>query len=115
MLTSVCLPIAIWGNFVTKDNPSIPNEIANGVSTNSTASNPASNFLPWIQGASPIQLNLNVTGGTAYHKNESGVQITQYRQPGLKNDFKLVDAGLWEGGRGARCRVWQKLAEKIYT
>ena len=33
--------------------------------------------------------------------------------PGVVNDFRLVDAETWEGGRGARCRFWRDVAPRV--
>jgi carboxylesterase type B len=91
----------IWGNFITQNDPSISDQIANGVSnSNSSEVNPASSW-PAFNIYAPYQINLNETGGT-----EIGVPFnatfnaTQYVGPGQKNSFSLVDAYSWEGGRG---------------
>lgn len=71
-------------------------------------------------------LNINLTGG--HHKSvasglpptelangELGAQlnITEGVGPGLRNDFRVVDAWEWEGGRGARCEGWRDLGGVI--
>jgi hypothetical protein len=35
---------------------------------------------------------------------------TEYRDPGLTNNFTLVNAYTWEGGRGYRCDFWRSMA-----
>ena len=35
--------------------------------------------------------------------------VTEEEGAGLRNDFKLVDAYTWEGGRGARCEFWRSM------
>ncbi|KAE8441324.1 hypothetical protein EG329_005519 [Mollisiaceae sp. DMI_Dod_QoI] len=101
----------IYGNFIMNDNPSIPNEIANGASlSNPSAANPASNWPKWTDN-NPTQINLNETGGTPYKAiSAQGIPVTQFRQPGLKNNITVTDAYLWEGGRGDRCEFWRNLS-----
>jgi hypothetical protein len=97
----------MWGNFVSQSNPSISNAIANGISTNNTAPNPASSW-PAFNIYAPYQINLNETGGTAISTTYiPGVNYTQYVGNGLQNDFSLVNAYSWEGGRGYRCDFWR--------
>lgn len=100
----------IWGNFVTKDNPSIPSSVANGASSNSTMTNPASNW-PTFTMYSPLQLNLNVSGGQPFPFNISYIHsnLTEHMGPGLVNNITLVDAYAWEAGRGYRCDMWRSL------
>ncbi|KAN0117317.1 acetylcholinesterase precursor [Hyaloscypha variabilis] len=99
----------IWGNFITKDNPSISSEIANGVSSNqSQQTNPASAWPPFNIYA-PYQLNLNETGGVPFALPEGAGNATVFLGPGLKNDFTLVNAYSWEGGRGYRCDFWRSM------
>ena len=104
----------IYGNFITTGNPSISNEIANGVSTGNSSANPASSW-PEFGFESPFQINLNETGGTptSVKGAVSGVNITVFAEPGLKNDFGLVDAFAWEGGRGARCEFWRSVGQIV--
>lgn len=75
-LTGAWSLIAIWGNFITNNNPSISAQIANGASSNSSsnnlsASNPATNWPPFAVYA-PYQLNLNETGCTAFSTQAVG-------------------------------------------
>ncbi|EXJ66348.1 carboxylesterase 2 [Cladophialophora psammophila CBS 110553] len=104
----------IWGSFITSDNPSIPNAVANGLSSNSTFSNPASDWPPFKM-YSPYQINLNVTGGTPFSFNLSYIKanLTEYGEPGLVNNFTLVDAYTWEAGRGYRCDMWRSLGSIV--
>jgi len=104
----------IWGNFITKNNPSIPAAIANGANSTRTTS-PASEFPVWTL-AEPLQLNLNETGGTAFSAMSFGGEapnITEFRPPGLRNRFEVVDAYTWEGGRGRRCDFWRSVASLV--
>lgn len=36
----------------------------------------------------------------------NSINVTERRGPGLRNDFQLVNAFTWEGGRGVRCGFW---------
>lgn len=106
--------MTIWGNFITTSNPSITMEIANGASSNmSSAANPASSWPPFSIYA-PYQLNLNETGGTlAAVTVAAGVNFTEHIGPGLRNNFSLVNAYTWEGGRGMRCDLWRSMAALV--
>jgi hypothetical protein len=62
--------------------------------------------------------NLNETGGTlisvpavAFAGNL--ISWTEHVGPGLMNDFSVVDAGSWEGGRGARCDFWRSIGKVV--
>jgi len=122
-LCRVCFPFfrtnislsAIWGNFITANNPSIPAAIANGASSpNPAASNAVSNWPAWTGGPNPSLINVNQSGGVPYLTTHgSGFQVWQYANPGLRNNFTLVDATSFEGGRGQRCEFWKTLASKI--
>jgi hypothetical protein len=109
---------AIWGNFITQNNPSIPASIVAGnsstSSSNSSTANAISNW-PVYTNANPYQINLNETGGEEFSTtgvNFEGTQInvTEYMEPGLMNDFSLVNAWTWEGGRGVRCDFWRSIS-----
>ncbi|KIW70149.1 hypothetical protein PV04_02449 [Phialophora macrospora] len=104
----------IWGNFITSDNPSIPSNVANGASSNSTMDSPASNWPPF-KIYSPYQINLNVTGGTPFAFNLTYLprNLTEYGQPGLLNNFTLVNAYDWEAGRGYRCDFWRSVGSIV--
>lgn len=59
-------------------------------------------------------MNLNETGGEEISAvgitfDGTPLNVTQYRNPGLRNNFTLVDAFTWEGGRGARCDFWRSM------
>ena len=106
--------MTIWGNFITKNNPSISAAIAAGgnASMSSAPANPITNW-PAYTVASPYQINLNETGGQPYSApsfSPSAPNITQFSNPGLANDIQLVDASSWEGGRGTRCDFWRSVA-----
>lgn len=104
---------SIWGNFITKGDPSIPDSIANGTSP-TIGESPASRF-PRYSVAQPLQLNLNQTGGTAFSYSvlpPPASNITAFKDPGLRNQFQVVNAYDWEGGRGARCDFWRSMVER---
>jgi len=63
-------------------------------------------------------VNLNETGGEEISTpviDYIGLLVngTESIGPGLKNAFSVVDAGTWEGGRGARCDFWRSLGETV--
>lgn len=61
-------------------------------------------------------MNLNTTGGTPYvATTQFGVQVTQFKDPGVGNAFGVVGAWDWEGGRGKRCEFWKEMVGKIPT
>ncbi|KAH6678129.1 carboxylesterase type B [Halenospora varia] len=106
----------VWGNFVTRNDPSIPEDIAVG-SSNVTAvrnaTSPITNWPPYSN-AYPAMMNLNQTGGVERTINRSiftgeTVSIPISVGPGLRNNFSLVDAFTWEGGRGTRCDFWRAM------
>ncbi|KAI1339831.1 inactive carboxylesterase 4 [Xylariaceae sp. FL0016] len=106
----------IWGNFITKNNPSITNAEAVGVSVSAAdtdAPNAATDFPVWTD-MNPMSINLNETGGVPYETNTTWLTIvTQYMEPGLRNDITSFDAYSWEAGRGARCDYWKSIGSKI--
>ena len=59
-------------------------------------------------------LNLNQTGGVPYAGPPvNGADNTQFRGPGLRNEFAVVDAYAWEGGRGKRCEFWSEVGRQV--
>jgi hypothetical protein len=104
----------IIGNFVTTDDPSIPDAVANGASSaRPDAKNPASAWPTWSE-EHPMQLVLNTSGGTPYQiPAPNGVLVTQFRMPGLRNNITLSNAYEWEGGRGRRCDFWKTISPII--
>lgn len=103
----------IWGNFIAYGNPSIANALANG--NDSVQPNDASHW-PLYDTEHSQMLNLNETGGEAYSAHVIAYPVqnaTQYEGPGLKNDFRVVDAYAWEGGRGERCEFWRQIGDRV--
>jgi hypothetical protein len=100
------------------DNPSISAAIAAGNATaasnaSSASINAATNW-PAFTNARPYQLNLNETGGQEFSASgvtfvKENLNVTEYMGPGLRNNFSLVNAYTWEGGRGFRCDFWRSM------
>ena len=106
--------MTIWGNFITQNDPSISLLIANGV--NGTGDGLAATTFPAWNLRNPLQLNLNETGGQAFSSTSISSQapnITEFEEPGLMNEFSIVDAYSWEGGRGVRCDFWRSVGEIV--
>lgn len=106
----------IWGNFIMHNSPVIPVIEAGGNATNATVPQDPSNNLLWptYSTNSNLQMNLNTTGGIV-----KSVPVTpdfSYNlrlDPGVTNNFRLVNADTWEGGRGSRCRFWRDVAPRV--
>ncbi|KAL8297394.1 hypothetical protein RB597_006480 [Gaeumannomyces tritici] len=98
----------MFGNFIVSGNPSIDNRLANGASApDPNKPNPASRWPRWTEDNRAL-VNLNQTGGTPYRvATSAGIEVTEFSQPGLSNDFWQADAYAWEGGRGRRCDFWK--------
>ncbi|KAK3676233.1 hypothetical protein LTR78_003983 [Recurvomyces mirabilis] len=94
----------IWGNFITSDNPSISNAIANGITTSNVSINSASDWPPYAI-YSPYQLDLNTTCPGIVNGICGGANAT--------NTIRLANAYTWEGGRGMRCDFWKSVGEIV--
>lgn len=95
------------------NDPSISNAVANGASSpNPAASNPASRWPAWTD-VQPQLINLNETGGAPYQTVFGGVPVTQYMDPGLRNNFTRADANKWELNRGQRCEFWKMMGPNV--
>jgi hypothetical protein len=82
--------MTIWRNFITQENPSIPDATATGSSANATAGSSAAARWPAFWVSEPYQLNLNQTGGTSAVGTMdvlSPVNTTFFAEPGLKKIF----------------------------
>ncbi|KAH8680007.1 carboxylesterase type B [Tricladium varicosporioides] len=103
----------IWGNFITNNDPSISNAIANGAASSSpNAPNPASNW-PAYSRLSPYMINLNETGGVPTNVSLFGNTVIEYFEPGLLNNISLINANTFENGRGARCDWWRSVSADV--
>ena len=106
--------MTMLGNFVVHGDPSISIDVARG--SDPEANVEAATAWPVYSTEAPRLLNLNVTGGTPYSALSTipGVEnITQLREPGLRNDFQAVDAFEWEAERGRRCDFWRSVASLV--
>ncbi|PSN69731.1 alpha/beta-hydrolase [Corynespora cassiicola Philippines] len=115
-----------WGNFVRFGNPSIPSNVAIGSNGSGSGTHPLEEW-PEYTAANPLMANFNQTGGTPYQflavetVTQGGLTVvgpeekyvTLYGEPGLRNDFRIVDAYAWEGGRGTRCDFWRSIAANV--
>ncbi|KAK0843177.1 hypothetical protein LTR03_008833 [Friedmanniomyces endolithicus] len=95
----------IWGNFVTSSNPSISNAVANGLSRGNVSVNAASAWPPYSIYA-PEQLDLNTTCPVVSATGSCA-------GPSAVNDFRLVNAYTWKGGRGTRCDFWKSMGDLV--
>ena len=101
------------GNFVHTGNPSISHELANGASAvDPSVKNPASAWPAWTD-TNPLQINMNTTGGTAINFTHTWGTGIERVGPGLRNNFTLVNAYTWEGGRGKRCDFLRELGPRL--
>ncbi|KAK5699248.1 hypothetical protein LTR17_023415 [Elasticomyces elasticus] len=98
----------IYGNFITGSNPSISNAVANGVAAANASTNAASAWPPYSIYA-PNQIDLNTTCPVITVQGNS----QSCAGPTAVNDFRLVDAYTWEGGRGTRCDFWRSVGELV--
>lgn len=106
----------IWGNFIMHNSPVIPVIEASGNATNATVpQGPGNNLLwPTYSTNSNFQMNLNTTGGIVKSVPVTPDYSYNLRlDPGVTNDFRLVNADTWEGGRGSRCRFWRDVAPRV--
>jgi carboxylesterase type B len=123
------VPIAIHGydNTAVLGNTPLPSQsdalvramqkiIGNFVKTG----NPSDVTDDWTAYVAPNfpMLNLNQTGGQILPVNTTDVVINSlgalwYVEPGLRKDFKVVNGSAWEGGRGARCDFWRRVAGRV--
>ncbi|KAH8174972.1 carboxylesterase family protein [Sarocladium implicatum] len=113
---------AILGNFITRDDPSIPVQLAVGEDDKPHGEEgqvgdgfkEIANW-PLYTIARPYQFSFNQTGGEAMEipLDDEGVNVTTYVPPGVSNSFGLFDAYIWEGGRGFRCDFWRSMASRV--
>lgn len=117
-----------WGNFVRSGDPSVPASGAADEAGGAGAEphHPLEHW-PEFSPARPLMVDFNQTGGTPYEftavqvRNDGPLtvvgardrNVTLYSEPGLRNDFRVVDAYAWEGGRGARCDFWRSIGALV--
>lgn len=126
------LPSDIWGNFIIHSNPTIPlstvaphtyrKTVNQPTTTSAASSNSSSSMFPWPALRADnghAMLNINLTGGhevfvpSGIDWLEVDLNITQMVGPGLRNQWRIVDAQAWEGGRGKRCDFWREMGAKV--
>lgn len=77
------------------NDPSISASIAQGTNGSASSTSAATEWPPYSIYA-PYQINLNQTGGTEISQETiGGLNSTVYVEPGLRNDFSLVNAYTW--------------------
>lgn len=106
----------VYGNFIIHNNPIISIEDAKSNSTAAKVPEGRSGKITWpaYSNTSPIQLNFNTTGGTLKRVVVTeNLAFFQRFDPGVSNQFRLVNAETWEGERGARCRFWRDVAPRV--
>ncbi|UPX18276.1 uncharacterized protein EKO05_0008580 [Ascochyta rabiei] len=92
----------IWGGFVQRAAPASAAGLGNLT------------WPAWVPDGESRMLDLNTTGGVPYVEPLIfGVNVTQFREPGVENVFRVVDALSWEGGRGRRCAFWRDIAGRV--
>ena len=98
------------------NTPIIPAMEASANATNATVPTDQGGNLYWpiYSSSSNIQMNLNTTGGTVKTVPVTPDFSYDLRlDPGVTNDFQLVNADTWEGGRGSRCQFWREVASRV--
>ena len=96
------------GNFVTVNNPSVPDAIVRTTAPN----NPLKDW-PQYHTKTPYLVNLNQSGGSPEILYTLFGSVTQSIGPGLRNNFTLGNAYEWEGGRGYRCDFWRSMGARV--
>lgn len=105
------------GNFITQSNPSITQSEAIGVmrpqNVNTTTTNAAVDWPPFSIYA-PYQVDFNTTcGSDRIPDGGEDSPLFYCGGPGTNNNFRLVNAYTWEGGRGVRCDFWRSMGELV--
>ncbi|OAL49201.1 alpha/beta-hydrolase [Pyrenochaeta sp. DS3sAY3a] len=101
----------IWGNFIRSSNPSIFDHGADYDRPNGSS---LSELGEWPLFTAPDRgmINLNQSGGVIIETADlpqAPFNVSMYINPGLNNDFRIVDGYKWEGGRGNRCDYWRNI------
>ncbi|KAI9800147.1 MAG: hypothetical protein M1833_003474 [Piccolia ochrophora] len=98
----------MWGNFITRNDPSVADD---DVVDNANGENPLDPFPPY-DSRNAYQLNLNVSDAREVRVATPVVgrmNVTGVDDEGARNDFEVVNAFTWEGGRGMRCDFWKSV------
>ena len=106
----------IWGNYIMYNTPVISITEASGNATNATVpmGNKGNIDWPTYSPKTSYQMDVNTTGGTVETIPVTPNYFYEVRLgPGVTNDFRLVNAATWEGGRGARCEFWRDVAPRV--
>lgn len=101
----------IWGNFIIDSTPSISNSISIGARANQSRMSGLEDW-PVFASRDRRMVNLNQTGGIVTELPASpgaSFNVSSYVDPGLRNNFRVVDGYEWEGGRGSRCDYWKSV------
>jgi carboxylesterase type B len=106
----------IWGNFIIHNTPVISAADATAGFANSTVPAGPNGSISWPEytPTKPWQMDLNTTGGVLSEVTVT-TNLSYYERtgPGIINDFRLVDALTWEGGRGVRCAFWRDVSPRV--
>lgn len=106
----------ILGNFIINDTPVISISDAKSGMANATVPEGMDGDIDWPQWKedSPVLMNLNTTGGNLVRQTVTDHLAYWLREgSGITNEFGLADARAWEGGRGERCKFWQKVGSRV--
>ncbi|KAF7538491.1 hypothetical protein G7054_g2882 [Neopestalotiopsis clavispora] len=96
---------ATWSSYIATGSPNIPSAVANN-----SGSDVLSHWPVWGHDRMVVY---NQTGGVLSSDSTSRGNISDYHDPGLRNDFREVNGRTWEGGRGDRCDFWKRMAPKV--
>ncbi|PYI00819.1 carboxylesterase family protein [Aspergillus sclerotiicarbonarius CBS 121057] len=105
-----------WGQFIMADTPVISLRDATANVSNASVPIGANGTIDWPQYTPrrPFQMDLNTTGGYLIHDVvTSNLSYWLREGDGIVNNFRLVNATAWEGGRGARCDFWSAVSERV--
>lgn len=105
----------VWGNFILKSIPIISETDATAQKDGAVAPIKAG-LLDWpnYEANHPTFMNFNTTGGNVSLTTVTDDLSYHVRLgEGVVNVFRLADGSSWEGGRGERCRFWQKIASHV--
>lgn len=101
----------VWGNFIKSSNPSIFDHGADVDRSNGSSRSELGDW-PIFTAPNRGMANLNQSGGVVIETTDlpqAPFNVSIYVDPGLKNDFRIVDGYKWEGGRGNRCNYWRSI------